>query len=333
MRLVASRWIVLVIFLLIIQISANSPEYKVVFQNGEFLMESIHQVLAIDPDHNQQPELVITGKNYTAQEVFIYGITVPSDFKPVVKWQSTNLFEALSTLWVCTGKFTSDQTQVLALTNQNLYFYQSDKDGLVLAKQQTHNFTKILCVTSGDFNGDGRDELVIAKVGKITHNYYNGVCQVWQLNNDKPVLVAESDLLGNIRSITAGDLDGDGKSELIIEEGLRFEPGNVHVLSLKDNKLVERFCLKKAVDGAIYSMTVADYKGEPRLVTASSSGKINFFNWKNNALSATGSQIAFDNDELVSVTALQTSKDRIPELIVVGYPQKFIILSPNEGIN
>lgn len=332
MRLAASRWIVLVIFLLIIQISANSPEYKAVFQDREFLMESIHQVMAIDPDPKQQPELVITGKNYTAQEVFIYGITLSSDFKPAIKWQSANLFEALSALWVCSGKFTSDQMQILALTNQNLYFYQSDKDGLVLAKQQMHNFTKMLCVTSGDFNGDGRDELVIARIGKITRNYYDGVCQVWRFDNDKPVLVAESDLLGNIRSITAGDIDGDGKSEIIIEEGLRFAPGNIHILSLKDKKLVERFCLKKAADSAIYSMTVAGFKGEPRLVTASSGGKINFFTWKNNALSATGSEIAFDN-ELVSVTALQLSKDRIPELIVVGYPQNLIILSQNTGIN
>ncbi len=327
-----SRWIFFVILLLIMQIAAYSPEYKVVFQEQEFMMESIHQVLATDLDGNGQSELIVTGKNYTTQEFFISQLVLSPDFKPVAQWQSPNLFENLSVLWVSAGKFNSGQPQLLAVTNKNLYFYQADKEGLTLAKQELHNFTKILCVAGGDVNGDGRDELILARIGKVAKKFYDGLVQVWQLNDDMPVLLAESGLLGNIRSITAGDLDGDGKSEIIVDEGERFAPGNLHIFSLAESKLEELGCAKKAVGSAVYSMIVAGFPGEVRLVTASSGGKVNFFIWKNNALTPVGAALPFDG-ELVSVAALPFREEKLPELIVVGYPHIFSILTQNEGMN
>lgn len=327
-----TRWIFLVIVFLIMQISANSPEYKMAFQNREFMMESIHQVLATDLDGDRHQEMIVTGKNYTTQEIFIYWLGLSPDFKPAVNWQSSNLFEDLSVLWVSAGKFISDQPQLLAITNKNLYFYQADKEGLILAKQEIHNFSKILSVAGGDVNGDGRDELVIAHVGQVGKKFYEGSLQVWQLNNDKPVLLGESELLGNIRSITAGDLDGDGKSEIIADEGQRFAPGNIHILSFNENKLTETYCGKKLVASAVYSMIVAGFPGEVRLVTASSGGKVNFFTWKDNVLTPVATALPFEG-ELVSVAALPNSKERLPELIVVGYPQNFTILTQNEGMN
>jgi hypothetical protein len=332
MRLMTLRWIFLVILFLIMQVSANSPEYKVVFQDREFMMESLHQVLATDLDGDQRPEMVVTGKNYTTQEFFIYWLDLSPDSKPAVKWQSPNLFEDLSVLWVSAGKFISDQPQLLAVTNKNLYFYQPDTEGLTLAKQELHSFTKILSVAGGDVNGDGRDELIIARIGKVTKKFYDGVLQVWQLNNDKPVLLTESELLGNIRSIAVGDLDGDGKSEILVDEGQRFAPGNIHIFSLSESKLVELGCAKKAVGSAVYSMVVAGFPGETRLVTASSAGKVNFFTWKNNALTPVGTVLGFEG-ELVSVAALPAREGKSPELIVAGYPQNFSILTQNEGMN
>lgn len=327
-----TRWIFLVIILLIMQISANLPEYKVAFEDREFMMESIHQVLATDLDGDQHPEMIVTGKNYTTQEFFIYWLALSPDLKPAVKWQSPNLFENLSVLWVSAGKFISDQPQLLAVTNKSLYFYQADKKGLTLTKQEIHSFSKILSVTSGDVNGDGRDELVIARIGKVGKKFYEGSLQVWQLNNDKPVLLAESELLGNIRSITAGDIDGDGKSEIMIDEGQRFASGNIHIFSFNESKLVEIYSAKKLVASAVYSMIVAGFPGETRLVTASAGGKVNFFTWKDNALTPVATGLPFEG-ELVSVAALPTREVQLPVLIVVGYPQNFSILIQNEGMN
>jgi hypothetical protein len=327
-----SRWIVLVIIFLIMQISANLPEFRLGFEDREFMMESIHQVLATDLDGDRQPEMIVTGKNYTAREFFIYWLGLGTDFKPVVKWQSPNLFENLSVLWVCSGKFISDQPQLLTVTSKNIYFYQASKEGLTLAKQEIHSFSKILSVASGDVNGDGRDELVIARIGKVGKKFYEGSLQIWQLNDDKPVLLSESDLIGNIRSIAAGDIDGDGKSEIMVDEGQRFAPGNIHIFNFNEGKFNEIYCAKKLVASAVYSMVVARFPGEIRLITASSGGKVNFFTWKNNALTPVATALPFEG-ELVSVAVMPIHESKLPELIVVGYPQALSIFTQNEGMN
>ena len=327
-----SRWIVFFIIFLIMQISANLPEYKLAFCDREFLMESIHQVLTTDLEGDRRPELIITGQNYTAQECFIYWAALSPGLKPVVKWQSPNLFENLSVLWVCTGKFTSEKPQLLAVTNKNLYFYQAGPEGLTLAKQESHNFPKILCAAGGDVNGDGWDELIIARIGKVGKKYYEGSLQVWQLHNEEPTLLGESELMGNIRSIAAGDIDADGKCEIMVDEGQRFAPGNIYMIRFTDNKFLEIYCGKKLVAGAVYSMIVAGYPEGNRLITASSAGKVNFFDWDDNALSPVATGFPFE-EELVSVAAMPIRAGRLPEIIVVGYPQVFSILTQNEGID
>lgn len=332
MRSTTPRWLFFALILFIIQISATSPEYKNVFQDNEFMMESVHQLLATDLDNDGRTEMILTGKNYTTREVFIYWLAINPNLKPVIKWQSENLFEDLSIMWLCNGKFLGDQNQLLAISNSRLLIYQANKDNLSLVKQEVHKFTKILAITSGDLNGDGRDELIIARIGKVTNKFYNGQIEVWQLGGVQPTLLAESDLFGNIRSITAGDIDGDGKSEVIIDEGLRFAPGNIHIVQMKENKLQEISQLKKGVNGAVYSMVVAGFKEGNRLVTASSSGTVNFFGWSNHTLVPLGGELLFDN-ELVSITALATTNNSKPNLAVIGYPDCLIMLSPNLDIN
>ncbi len=323
------RLVFFVILFLIIQMGAMFPEYQAVFQDNQFLMESIHQVIATDLDNNSLPELIVTGKNYTTQEVFIYWLAVRQEYLPEIIWQSDNLFEERSVLWVCSGKFTANQNQLLAITNSRIYFYQSNKNDLVLTKQEAHNFSKILSVAGGDIDGDGQDELIIARIGKITNTFYNGMLQVWKLQAEEPILLAESGLLGNIRSLTAGDLNGDGKSEIVIDEGLRYASGNIHVFSWDENKLSEVNYLKKAASGAIYSMTIAGFQDETRLVTASPSGKVEFFAWKDNSLTPVVSGISYKN-ELVSVAVLNPTKANPPQIVVVGYPQSFQILNVNQ---
>jgi hypothetical protein len=307
--------------------SANA-EYRIAFQES-FLEEgtTYYQLINGDLDHDQTPDFILTGQNNEAREFFIYWLSVGQDLKPVVKWQSDNLFEEKSIWWVAIGKFTADQEQLLAISDTQLLLYQYEKMGFQLVKQEPCNFTP-LNLTSGDLDGDGRWELAIAKIGQITNQIYNSKIQIWCYNDleDKFVLKSESGLLGNVRGLTAGDLNNDGIAEILVDEGLRFQSGNIHLLKWKDNRIEEESCLKKAIKGAIYAMNIGTFPDRIRLVTASSSGKVNFLFWNNQTLTLEKPEVSFEC-ELISIVVSDLNLDQIPELIVTGYPQQLSILS------
>ncbi len=328
MKIITGRWIFLLVLAIIIQISAILPDYQLVFEDEHFLTDGILQVLTTNLDHDNHDDFVLAGKNDTAREFFLYWLKINPDQKPEVQWQSENLYEDHSTIWATSGKFKSPEEQLLALSNSQYYLYQIENNHVNLIKRASHNL-KPLAATSGDLDGDGKDELIIAKVGKITSQIYNCVIQVWKFQGEELVLLAESDLIGNIRGVTAGDLDKTGQMKLLIEEGPRFAPGNIHVLKYSNQKLVEIYNLKKATKGPAYGMQVRNFSGEMRLVIATASGFIDFYRWDNNALVPLSGEINLKRD-LMSLAAIDVNQDNNPALIVAAYPQDFLILSkPN----
>ena len=331
MKTITNKWIFLVILIFIMQISANFSDYKLVFEDKHYLMDSILQVLATDLDNDQHDEFVLAGKNDIAREVFLYWLTVIPESKPVVQWQSENLFEEHNTIWAATGKFTSDKNQLLALSDSRYYLYQFENNNVHLVKQEKHNFVankdgRILNIASGDVDGDGQTELIIAKVGQITAKMYNGFIQIWKFKDGQLELVNESGLIGNIRGITSGDIDRDDQAEIFAEEGLKFAPGNIHVLKYSNQKLAEIYCLKKADKGPAYGMQVKNFPNGMRLVIATATGFIDFFRWDKGSLIPVDKEIVLERD-LMSIATINTNNDQEPELLVSGYPQDFLILA------
>ncbi len=321
------KWLVCVVILLLMQIAADFTEYKPVFQDDRYLMEGLFQALEADLDQDGRPELILSGKNYIGRELFVYWLDGTADFKPVVRWQSPNLFEERSILWIACGKFSGEKNQLLALTETAGYLYEFGDGTLALARQFAHKLQP-LTVAAGDIDGDGRSELVIGTIGKITSKIYDGVVQVWRLGESGPELAAQTQgTVGNIRGITAGDLDGDGLAEILVEEGLSTKSGRIHRFQFSENKLVERNALKNPSSGAIYGMKVKTTADGPRLFTASHNGKLNVF-----ALDASG-QWTVDGKErsfncsFVDLDLADLNGDGSPELIFAGYPQRLWILS------
>jgi hypothetical protein len=328
MKRLSSRWIFLLVLAFIIQISAILPEYKLVFEDNQYLTDGILQVLATDLNNDLHDDLILTGKNDIAREVFLYWIMINAENKPVVQWQSDNLFEDHSTIWALSGKFTIHQEQLMAFSNSQYYLYQIENNHVTLLKREKHNLQP-LNIVCGDLDGDGYAEIGIAKIGKITSQIYNGLVQIWKFKDDKFVLMAESDLIGNIRGMTVGDLNRDGAMKLFVEEGPKFASGNIHILQYKDQKITEIYNLKKATKGPAYGMQVKDFSGDMRLVIATATGFIDFFHWDQNAnaLVPAASEINLKKD-LMSLAVVDTQQNQIPELIVAAYPQDFLILAP-----
>lgn len=325
MKIFLHRWIFLLVLALIILIGADFSDYRIYFEDHQYLVEGILQVLPADLDNNRQDELVLAGKNYIAREVYLYWLTADQNFKPVIQWQSENLFEDRSIIWAVTGKFSKDQNQLLAFSNSQYYLYQINENHVDLIKQEKHSI-QLLNIAGGDVDGDGRREIIVARVGKVTSKAYNCQLQVWKFKGDQPELLVESDLMGNIRGIAAGDIDQDGVDEVFVDEGVKFAPGNMHVLKMVATKLSEVFLLRKAAKGPIYGMRVKSFPEGPLLVTATATGYIDFFKWEDNALKPTGKEINLGRG-VMSFTVADLNNDNIPELIVAGYPNDLMILS------
>jgi hypothetical protein len=325
MKMISNRWLFLVILALIIQISANLSDYNLLFEDKQFLTEGILQVLATDLDNDRREEFVLAGKNDVGREFFLYWLTVNSENKPVVQWQSDNLFEEHSTIWITTGKFTAPQNQLLAISDSQYYLYKVENSHVDLINRDKHNL-QLLNAAGGDVDGDGQTEIVVAKIGQITSKIYNGLVQIWKFNENRLELIAESNLIGNIRGMTVGDLDQDGLAEIFVDEGLKFAPGNMHILKYSGQKLTELFCLKKATKGPAYGMQIKDFSGKMRLVTATATGFINFFGWDQNVLVPVAKEISLGRD-LMSLAVIDANNDQNPKLLVAGYPQEFLILA------
>ena len=281
-------------------------------------------------DRDTQDDFVLVGKNDIAHEFFLYWLKMNSDQKPVVQWQSDNLYEDHSTIWAVSGKFESAEEELLAISNSQYYLYRIENNHVNLIRRGDLTL-KPLAVTSGDLDGDGKNELIIAKIGKITSTIYNCTVQIWKFQGERFVELTESDLIGNIRGMTVGTLEKAGPVQLFIEEGPRFAPGNIHVLRYSDQKLDEVYNLKKATKGPAYGMQVQNFSGEMRLVIATAPGFINFYGWANHGLVPLAGEINLKKD-LMSLAAADVNQDNNPVLIVAAYPQDLMILSKSASL-
>lgn len=320
-----ARWyIVLALLVFSIQIFAGFKDYQIVFDNKEFLMEGVFQVLAADLNGDSSEELLVAGKNYIGHELFVYLLSVKDGFKPLVQWQSPNLFEERSVIWITSGKFNDLGKVLLVMTNTRFYLYQMEGERLTLAGEYHHQLEP-LGVVAGDIDGDGLDELLINRIGNVTPKMYQCYLQVWELTEGGWQATAKSSLLGNIRGLTAGDIDRDGLDEIFVEEGLRVEPGTVHMLRYKDGKFGEVAKVTNEIKGAAYSMKVKTFPEGVRLMTASHRGKVNFFTWEGGKLVRDPAELSFGS-ELTDSDAMDLDGDGDLEIALIGYPRRLMIL-------
>lgn len=321
----AAKYLFLINLLLVVHIAAAEPDYKTVYDDSRFLMEGIFQAREMDLNNDGLNELAVAGKNYVGRELFVYWVNFEEGLKPVVKWRSPNLFEDRSVLWITSGKFEGTAPSLLAVTDTRFYFFKYEAGSLNLNAEFTHNLEPLNLI-AGDVDGDGRDELIVARVGRITNKNYLGYLQIFQLRHQGWELLAESDLLGNIRGLSAGDLNQDGKAEILVEEGLQLNSGNIHIYTLENGKFSELIKLKNAVNGAVYALKIKKFSEGIKLLTASTKGKINFFRWDGQNFQKEGMELSF-NCGLVDLDAADLNGDQQPELATVGYPQRLMILS------
>lgn len=274
---------ILLLFLAGTPVMAEEIELKQSKRVAPFLMEGLLQVSAGDLDGDGLCELVVLGRDYTEPQA-LFHILKPGDGELEPVWRSPNILEERSPVYLATGDFlAAGRPEIIVVTNHRAEVYGWEVGmGYHRRLVLTYNINPGE-VTAGDWDGDGRDELIITRVAKTGRNYYHEQIVVYRVDNDKLTLLSEGPVVGNIRAICAGDLDGDGRAEVIVEEGLGGKAGKLHVYFNKQTKWALGGDPASLVPAAVYGMTVT--RGENSFVyTVSERGFLNIFRWADNSL-------------------------------------------------
>jgi len=179
-----------------------------------------------------------------------------------------------------------------------------------------------------DVDGDGLDELLIVRLGKRMPSYDENIVEVYRLTTDGLTKMGSSPYLSNLRSLTAGDLDGDGLAEVVTEAGLSTRPGVVSLLAWDSamQELALRFQMKNLLSTLPFGMTIATGAEGALLYTADGWGRLSLFRLEENRLTPVTEHFSFPNG-LVGVANGDLDGDGQDEVIVVGHPNNLYIIS------
>ena len=149
--------------------------------------------------------------------------------KVEILWQSSNLYERGSNLMCAAGNFSSFDQEVIILTDYGWKLYKVC-DNTLEEKYSGSNITGIMEVSSGDIDGDGYSELLVTSVAKLLNKTVDKKIVVYKFQDGSLKRLSETMGLGNIRTITSLDLDGNGIWEIVYEEGQAYKKGIITVL-------------------------------------------------------------------------------------------------------
>jgi hypothetical protein len=218
----------------------------------------------------------------------------------------------------------------------------AESDGLILEWEQhwetygvggtcnagTHNFFV------GDVDNDGVMEIV---TGGFAYNVSDGnrgyswaPFKIWNWNGENFTLEKSQDWAGSIRSIYAGDPDGDGLTEIITGGSIRNSTGSydsLRIWSWNGEVLV----LRGSYEGiSVSSIFISDVEkdGAPEILTVGrvinqtkSSAQLSVWQWDGNNLALMKSieWCALEDSRANSVYAYDLNNDGVIEIITGGY--------------
>jgi hypothetical protein len=315
------------VILLISTLAIATPNFTTSFRDDHYLAEGLLQISSKDMNSDGNDEILLIGRDYVDPQAILY-ILKAATKEPELLWKSPNIMENKSPVLLTVGKFTAgNQPQVAVVTNHWLKLFAWDAtEGYRQMADIAHNLSPWE-VTAGDWNQDGLDELFVTRAEKSNTQGFIKRIEVYQLQDSALKLVTTSPNLGNIRSLATGDLDGDGRDEVVIEVGKVNIPGCVTLFGTGEEGWKLKAGPLRLVKSAVFGMNVAKVKGNIVLCTASDRGKANLFRWKNGSLEQID-ELSFSAG-LAAITAgrFWSGKDG---LAVLAYPQSFRLLTEGD---
>jgi len=327
MRFLSKLTIALVLLITTIPLAWSAPPpYQ--YTAEDFLYETWFKVEAADLLGTGASQLVVLGRDYIEGRLSLQLLSWEGD-KPTSKWESPNLLAEGPAMVSCGRPLPSGEPMLIVLTQDHLYLYTCQDEKIILSSQFKHSLSP-LELSVADLDGDGQDELLVVRLGQRQPTYDEQVVEVYRLTEAGLVKIGSSGLLGQIRSLTAGDLDGDGCAEVVTDSGLSSRAGVFTVLGwdAERQELVTRLRVDNLLPTMAFSMAIAVGGDGPLLYTADGWGRLNRFQLVNGQLVPVSEHSSFPKG-LVGVTVGDLNGDGRGEIIAVGHPNNLYVVSLN----
>ncbi|REJ35707.1 MAG: hypothetical protein DIU82_06885 [Bacillota bacterium] len=297
-----------------------------VHRHERFLMQALLQAAAGDVTGAGRTELVVSGRNYETQENYVF-LLHWADGEFQILWQSPNLWEPVSHLAMAVGDFTGmgrAQIAVLTRTKLRLFAWRDGRMQLIHEEPGWGAPEEIGVVRHPDHP---YDLIAISQQHTVEQYVPQKGVELLGWRNGRFRLLWETPTMGRVRAIAGGDVNGDGRWELIVETGVGNSPGTVQVWRWGQGgyepaggealRQAPVFALAAAQDGDRHLVALADDRGRAALYRFGS-----------------GFQLTAENSRslgwaVTSVAAGDFIGDGTLQLVVLGYPSRLHVLQLN----
>ncbi|OUM92845.1 MAG: hypothetical protein BAA04_10310 [Firmicutes bacterium ZCTH02-B6] len=254
--------------------ASTVQDFIEIYRQEPFLMQALLQAAAGDVTGAGRTELVVSGRNYETQENYVFLLRWQGGGFRVL-WQSPNLWEPVSHLAIAVGDFTGmGRAQIAVLTRTKLRLFAWRDGGMHLIHEEPGWGApeEIGVVRHPDHP---YDLIAISRQQTVEDHIPQKVIELLGWRSGRFRLLWETPTIGRVRAIAGGDVNGDGRWELVVETGVgngagtvhvwRWGPGGYEAAGRADLRAAPVFALAAAQDGDRHLVVVADDRGRAGL--------------------------------------------------------------------
>lgn len=280
-----------------------------------------------DLDGDGRGELVLAGRDYERQQDRLYVMGWSgSPQQPLRTLASSPPFvEPMSHVALAVGPFTRiDGPEILVATNSRLVVWRWQQGRLQPAWEGQYS-ARVQQVAAVHLPGE---PAAVALAYVRTEPRWHQLLQIWHWNGESLEPVAGPFPIGPVRAMTAGDMIGDGQSELVLETGEGNEPGQVEIWRWQGGAFVKADSARLR-DAPVFGLgagRVREVSSEADvLLTADDRGRVALYRWDDEGFARVGSVLTL-SWSLVSAALGDLDGDGRTEAIVAGYPNLLHVL-------
>ena len=297
--------------------------------------DSIFRLAAADYCSSGRDQLVVLGRNYIENTALCRAYSWSGGAWERI-WESGNLIEEKSPIFLEAGRpFASGEETVIIMTNHRMDILTYSTEGFTLTSQLYHTLLPQE-INVADVDGDGIDEILVARVGEVGEAYLDMAVEVYALTESAEGAVSlhklgGGPLCGNIRAMTGGDLDGDGQAEVLVETGLGGKAGAFSLLKWTGRELAAE-SFTSPLNTAAYGLVSGRLRGVDgeRVVTVDGWGRVHLFSYEDGQFIFHEEKTSL-NSALVGAALGDFDGDGVSDLAVAGYPAKLFLLTGDQG--